>query len=384
MNDIFSEIRPFRPEELQDVYTQLFAEQGFHHVLNFLYPNIGHADIEKRMRLCATSLEFQRNFCVEFLDGVLARSGKGIEMDSSSIDLSKRYTFMSNHRDIVLDSAFLSYLLLKNGCDTTTEIGIGDNLLIYPWIKLLVRVNKSFIVRRGLSLRETLMSSKLMSEYMHHAIVEKNENLWIAQREGRSKDSSDLTQASVLKMMAMGGSGSLKERLTEMHICPLTISYEYDPCDWLKAREYQQRRDDDSYHKQPVDDLLNMQTGIFGYKGHIHYHCAPCIDDFIGSLPDDMPKQEFFERVAEFITHEIHSHYYLYPCNYIADDMLNGSKQHMGVNYTEEEANQFNDYLSRQIEHIELENKDEAFLRERMLTMYANPLRNSRLTTQNS
>ncbi len=380
----FDEIRPFNSDELQDVYTRLFAEEGFNRVLDALYPNINHREIEKNMRACVTSLDFQKHFCIDFLNGIRAKCTTSVDMNSSSIDLTKRYTFVSNHRDIVLDSAFLAYLLLMNGCQTTVEIGIGDNLLIYPWIKMLVRLNKSFIVKRGLSLRETLISSKLMSEYMHFAISSKNENLWIAQREGRSKDSSDITQASILKMIAMGGKGSLKERLIEMHICPLTISYEYDPCDYLKAKEFQQKRDDATYHKQPLDDLVNMQTGILGYKGNIHYQCAPCIDNYILSLPDNMPKSEFFDNIATHITHEIHSNYRLYPCNYIAMDMLCSGINEESTHYTLADVKRFEEYLKKQIEQIDLQYKDENFLRERILTMYANPAKNKKQLTINN
>ena len=146
---------------------------------------------------------------------------------------------MSNHRDIVLDSAFLDILLIDHGFDNTIEIAIGDNLLIYPWIKTLVRLNKSFIVLRSVGMREMLMASKRMSEYMHFAVRELNEGIWIAQREGRAKDSNDRTQESILKMMVMGGEGTPIERLKELNICPLSISYEYDPCDFLKAKEFQ-------------------------------------------------------------------------------------------------------------------------------------------------
>ena len=152
-------------------------------------------------------------------------------------------------------------MLMEEDFRTTVEIAIGDNLLIYPWIKKLVRINKSFIVQRSLSMRQFLESSQRMSRYMHFAVREKHENLWIAQREGRAKDSNDRTQDSVLKMMAMGGEGTPAERLKEMHIVPMAISYEYDPCDILKAIEFQQNRDNPDFKKSRQDDLMNMRTG---------------------------------------------------------------------------------------------------------------------------
>lgn len=281
---------------------------------------------------------------------------------------------MSNHRDIVLDSALLDILLIDNGFDNTIEIAIGDNLLIFPWIRTLVRLNKSFIVQRSVSMREMLMSSKRMSEYMHFAINEKHEGIWIAQREGRAKDSNDRTQESILKMMAMGGEGTPIERLKSLNITPLTISYEYDPCDFLKAKEFQQKRDDASYKKSQQADLDNMQTGIFGKKGHVVYRIAPPINTWIDKYAS-LPKGEFFKAVAERIDKAIHQGYELFANNYIALDLLHKSTDYT-THYTETEKASFETYLEQRIALIDLPNKDEIFLRERILTMYANPLIN--------
>jgi hypothetical protein len=255
------------------------------------------------------------------------------------------------------------------------EIAIGDNLLIRPWIKDLVRVNKSFIVQRALTMRQMLEASAKMSRYMHFAINEKKENIWIAQREGRAKDSNDRTQDSVLKMMAMGGEGSVIQRLKNLNIVPLSISYEYDPCDYLKAEEFQNKRDIEGFKKSKQDDLDNMKTGIFGYKGRIHYHAAPCINDWLDTIDPDTPKTEIFRLVAEHIDKQIHQGYVLYPCNYIAVDLLNGKGEYASE-YTPEDKARFEAYLAKKMALIKLENKDEAYLRERILTMYANPALN--------
>ena len=270
-------------------------------------------------------------------------------------------------------------LLVDNGFATTCEIAIGDNLLSLPWVKDLVRVNKAFIVQRGLPMRQMLAASKLLSDYMHFAIKEKKEHLWIAQREGRSKDSDDRTQEAILKMMTMGGEGSVIDRLLELHIVPTAISYEYDPCDYLKAKEFQQKRDIEGWKKGPNDDVVSMQTGIMGYKGHVHYHCAACIDDFLRSLPADMPKTDIYRVVAEHIDLQIHKNYRLYPSNYIALDELNGNTAHADK-YTADDKAVFDKYIAGQLAKIDLENKDEAFLRERILTMYANPAINKMKT----
>ena len=296
-------------------------------------------------------------------------------MDCAAIDNTRNYSFISNHRDIVLDSAILDVMLIDNGFRTTCEIAIGDNLLSLPWVKDLVRVNKAFIVERALSMRQMLMSSKRLSDYMHFAIKEKNENIWIAQREGRAKDSDDRTQKSILQMMAMGGEGSVIDRLKQLHLVPLSISYEYDPCDFLKAQEYQLKRDVEGWKKGPMDDLVSMQTGIFGYKGHVHYHAAPCLDEYLDSLDPEMPKQELFTTIASHIDHEIHSNYRLYPGNYVALDLLENTEAHV-AEYTAEDKARFEKYIAGQLAKIQLPNKDEAFLKEKILTMYANPVRN--------
>ena len=218
------------------------------------------------MHQCRTNLEFQKAFCYEFLHNLLAKASLGIDFDCQNIDLKCRYTFVSNHRDIVLDSALLHVELIDAGSDTTTEIAIGDNLLKLPWVKDIVRLNKSFIVERSLPMRQMLMASKRLSDYMHFVIAEKNDNIWIAQREGRAKNSDDRTQEAILKMMTMGGEGNIAERLKALHIVPLAISYEFDPCDWLKAREMQLKRDVADWKKGPMDDVISMKTGIMGYK----------------------------------------------------------------------------------------------------------------------
>ncbi len=371
----FDTIRPWEPEDLPEVYDRLVANEQFQKVLAFLYPQVPFEMIVQKLKACKTNLEFQKAFCYDFVHGVLKKAGKGCELDSSAIDNTRNYTFISNHRDIVLDSAILDVMLIDNGFQTTCEIAIGDNLLSLPWVKDLVRVNKAFIVERALGMREMLKASKRLSDYMHFAVKEKKENIWIAQREGRAKDSDDRTQKGILQMMSMGGEGCIVERLKQLHLVPLSISYEYDPCDFLKAAEFQLKRDVEGWKKGPIDDLVSMQTGIFGYKGHVHYHAAPCLDDYLDSLDPEMPKQDVYNKLAAYIDHEIHARYRLYPGNYVALDLLKGTTAYADK-YTLEEKEKFEGYIAGQLAKIDIPNKDEAYLRERLLTMYANPLKN--------
>ena len=371
----FDQIRPWEPEELPEVYDRLLGNEQFVAVVGELYKGVPIDMLKQKLYACKTNMDFQKAFCYPFINDLMAKLSYGFDMDSSAVDNSGNYTFISNHRDIVADSALLDYLLLENGFSTTCEIAIGDNLLSLPWVKDLVRVNKSFIVERALSMREMLMASKRLSEYMHFAIAEKKENVWIAQREGRAKDSDDRTQEAILKMMAMGGEGNIVERLVSLHLVPLTISYEYDPCDFLKAKEFQQKRDVAGWKKGPMDDIISMKTGIFGFKGHVHYHAAACLDDYLMSLDPETPKTEIFKLIAEHIDKEIHANYSLYANNYIALDELTGSND-FADKYSAEDKQKFDAYIQQQLAKIDLDNKDEQFLTERMLTMYANPLRN--------
>lgn len=368
----FDPIRPFEPDELPDVFDRLLQNEQFSSVLAYLYPDVPKEALAAKMHACKDNLDFQKTFCYGFLVQLLARLSKGCDIDIASLDTDSRYTFISNHRDIVLDSALLDKLLIDAGFNTTCEIAIGDNLLKLPWVKDLVRVNKSFIVERALSMREMLMASKRLSEYMHFVIAEKNDNIWIAQREGRAKDSNDRTQEAILKMMVMGGDGSIIDRLKQLHLVPLAISYEYDPCDYLKAAELQARRDNPSWQKGPMDDVTSMQTGIMGYKGYIHYQCADCIDSYLDTIPADTPKTELFRLIADHIDRQIFAGYRLHPNNYVALDLLHGDSAHAG-HYTAEDKAQFEAYLKGQLDKIEMEGKDDAYLREQMLKMYANP-----------
>lgn len=371
----FNSIRPFEPEELPKVFDRLLADPQFQQVLAYLYPNVPTDAIAQRLYACKTNVDFQKAFCYEFLKKLLAQKAKNCDMDATAISNERNYTFISNHRDIVLDSGLLAKLLIDHCFPTTCEIAIGDNLLSLPWVKDLVRVNKAFIVERSVSFREMLATSKRLSAYMHFAIGEKKENIWIAQREGRAKDSDDRTAESILKMMAMGGEGNIIERLQQLHLVPLAISYEYDPCDYLKAAEFQLKRDNSDWKKGPQDDIVSMQTGIMGYKGHIHYHCAPCIDDYLSTLDSNMPKADLYRMIAAHIDQEIHRNYRIYPNNYVAYDLLEGNNA-ASSHYTPQDKAAFEQYLLDQLAKIDIPNKDDAYLRERMLTMYANPLKN--------
>ncbi len=374
----FKDMRPFEPEELPAAYDSLLADPMFRAVVGMVMPQIPAEALGPMMHGCKSILEFQYTFIRPLMEGVIKKCTTGLTNDFARLGLSKEkenYTYISNHRDIVLDSGLLDMVLFAQMGLNTVEIAIGDNLLIYPWIKTLVRLNRSFVVTRKGGIREMLQSSIRLSSYMHYVIGEKKAPVWIAQREGRSKDSTDHTQESLLKMFAMGGEGTPAERLISLNLAPLAISYEYDPCDWLKALEFQMKRDNPDHKKSQDDDLANMKTGIFGYKGRVHYQAAECMNDFIAALPADMPKNDFYATIAAEIDRRIYSNYQLFPGNYVAIDLLQGGAAHASY-YTAEERATFEQYINGQLQKIQLPNKDEDYLRTKILEMYANPALN--------
>jgi hypothetical protein len=371
----FDDIRPYNNDEVISTLNQLIRDPHFKKVMSFLSPDLAWDDLATRLRACKSRHDFQHGPVREIVYDVVSRSAVSIECTGlENIEKDRTYTYISNHRDIVLDASLLCILLIINGYDAT-EIAIGDNLLLHPWIEQLVRANKSFIVRRGLSIRQMLEASNHLSRYIHYAITEKKESVWIAQREGRAKDSNDKTQDSLLKMLAMAGGQGFLGNLRELNITPVSFSYEYDPCDYLKAKEFQQKRDNPEFKKSQADDLLNMQTGIFGDKGRINIRFGQPINPALEALNTNTPKNQLVTEVASLINNGIFLNYRLYPGNYIAYDRLWGNNRCI-AHYTKHDIQTFNAYLNKQLGKIDLEDKDLPFLTEKILEMYGYPVKN--------
>ena len=370
----FDEIRPYLPEELPQINEELIADPEFQAVMGYVFKDIPFEHVAAKIRGCKTNLDFQVNMVLPFLQQVLAKLSTGLTMSIENKENLAKSLCISNHRDIIMDSAFLCMVLVQN-TGNTVEIAIGDNLLIRPWIKKLVRVNRSFIVQRSASIREMLASSKRLSSYMHHAITERQQPIWIAQREGRAKDSNDRTQEGLIKMMSMYSSDDIIDALKVLNIAPTTISYEFDPCDYLKAKEFQQKRDNPEWKKAPQDDLINMKAGMFGYKGGIHYHVADCINDEIDAIDRSLGKNEKTAAVARIIDKHIHKNYKFWPINYYFYELLTGDAR-FADKYTAEDKAKLDIYLQGQIEKVDLPNRDNEFCRTKILEMYANPVIN--------
>ena len=318
--------------------------------------------------------DFQREVIGVLVTAIEHKTCKDVQLlGTENYDLERGNLFVSNHRDIVLDSAFLNSHLFYKGLPTT-QIAIGNNLLAYPWITAAVRMNNAFVVKRDGSIKEQLLISKELSEYIRMVRTEYNESVWIAQREGRAKDSDDRTAPAIIKMFTMSGGRDMAESLEELNITPLSINYEFDPCDYLKAREFQLKRDQPDYKKSQQEDILNMQTGIMGYKGRVMFVIGKPMRN-LSAVTGDTPKNEQAALLAKALDCEIHRNYYLFPINYVAADMLEGGNR-FAEHYTAKDVAAVEKYLQSRLDLIDIPGKDEAFLRGKMLQMYGNPALN--------
>ncbi len=373
----FEDIRPLNQDEVQSAIEELLASDEFRSAIRYIKPNLNWDEFAATMRACKTKEQFKSTLGYEAVMTVAQKTTFSLTVSGRSRlpEGKPACTFISNHRDIVLDASFLNLILFDVGYGLT-QVAIGDNLLIRPWIETFVRLNNSFIVKRGVSVRQMLEVSYTLSAYIHHTIKETKESIWIAQREGRAKDSNDRTQPSVLKMLNMAGGKDILSNLASLNIVPVSISYEYDPCDYLKAKEFQLKRDNPDYHKTQQDDLLNMETGILGNKGRVHFTIGNRINDRLAELDPDKDKNELFVEVAGIIDKEIYTHYRFYPCNYVAYDLLHGTRR-FSDHYGLKDKKEFEAYLQGQLDKIDIPHKDEAFLRRKILEMYANPLVNN-------
>lgn len=372
----FDEIRCYYDEDVPSKLWPLADRPEIEGFLKGAFPQVDMEQIRQVIRSCKTIKDFQTKIILYFLDLLSKASCDSIQSHNvDEIDFSRGHVFVTNHRDIVLDSAYLNMMLHKSGKETS-EIAIGNNLFAAPWIEDLVRINKSFVVRRDLTGRQMLESSKVLSAFIRQEVFDKNLTVWIAQREGRSKDNSDKTQSSVIKMLAMGGpSRDLMQNIRDLHVVPVAISYEFDPCDYLKAAEFQLKRDNPEWKKTKADDVKSMVTGMRGYKGRVNYTFTRELNPIFDNYPWINDKTAQVNCVCETIDRELHNAMVLYPINYLAYNLKYDTDKYAKM-YTDEERNKATEYLNGQLSKIDIPNKDEEFLWQMLLTMYSNPVAN--------
>lgn len=379
MKEEFKEIAPYEDSSFKHYMQRLVKEPGFENAIRYVMPDADFPALVKNLLQIDNKNDFQQKIMLGILMILEQKTTSGVsDSGLESVADGSSVLFITNHRDIVLDASFLGLAMIRRGLPAQ-EVALGDNLLIYDWIEDLVRLNKGIIVKRNLRLTKALEAARQLSGYIHYCIREKHESAWIAQREGRAKDSNDVTQESVIKMLALAGEGeALAEKLMDLNITPTSISYEYDPNDFLKAKEFLARRRDPEFKKSQRDDLLSMETGILCYKGKVHFAVRGCINPSLEELRDVTDKVEAAKRVCAIIDREIHLGYRIYPVNYIAYDSLCATGR-FADRYTPEEVTAFNGYIDGQIAKIDLPDisqEEREFMRACILQMYANPLRN--------
>ena len=379
----FEDIRPCNDDEIGKKLLELMQDEQFMHLMKNYFPMVDLTQIAQSGKGFSNLVEFQNVVIRPILESLISKAATSLTVSGEEQISSIPSVFLSNHRDIVMDPSLLALSLMRV-TGNTCEIAIGDNLLATEWIRTLVRLNRCFIVKRGLTPRDMAKSFMQLSSYIRYAVTDKKVNVWIAQREGRAKDSNDRTQESLIKMLALSGNADFIENLKSLNICPLSISYEFDPCDYLKAAEFQLKRDNADYKKTKADDLLSMQTGIMGWKGRVHYAFTESINTKLDEIAQNCAnKKEQAAAVCAVIDAQIHSAYQLYAINRWAYEQLTGDTKYADVDTAEERAIA-EKYLRGQLAKINIPNKDEEYLWHKLLEMYANPFINYLKTNTNN
>ena len=371
----YDEIRPYYDSEVNHVLNGLFTQDIIQKILLHFYPNANMDELIGKLSKISSINEFQSHIIQPLVKMTIDKSinnftCKGIE----NLQKDKSYLFISNHRDIILDSALINMLLHTNGFGTT-EIAIGSNLLIYPWIVDIVKLNRSFVVNRNVPIKEMYNYSLLLSSYIRYTLLEKKTSIWIAQREGRTKDGDDRTQPSLLKMLSISGDDNIFDNISKLNIVPISISYEYEPCDIYKTKVAYFASQNQKYEKTKGDDIESMRLGIANQKGNVNItFCKPLIEgEELNILKKSGSINEGLKELAKIIDSQIHSNFNLNPNNYIASDLINNQNTY-SQHYTEEEKEKFSDYVNKQINLLEIE--DKVALKNIFLKIYENPLVN--------
>ena len=368
----FEDIRPYNDDEYQEIIEQLFEIQPLMDTIHNYLPQYSMPELKEKLLSFDTIQGFQSEMVCDFITSIIKFSIDKFSYDGVlRLDKNESYLLLSNHRDIVLDSALINWCLNDRKYNTS-EIAIGSNLLKEEWIKKLVRINKSFIVKRNIPKQEMLPASQNLSAYLDYTLKEKRQSLWIAQREGRAKDGFDKTNPGLLKMFGMAAKDNLLDHLISLNITPVSLAYELDPCDSLKVPELLKKSAGEEYVKSAGEDEKNMLLGIQGYKGNVHIHFGSPINDKIKQFSDIKNRNELLKNIAEVIDNEVYKNYHLWNSNYVAYDLLHSSAKYT-EKYDENGKEKFQDYINEKLG--DLANNKEAL--SVFLQMYANPVLNA-------
>lgn len=367
----FDSIRPYCGDEIEAAKNRLCRSQEFLTLFSRL-TQMDANTIVAALQGVRTRSEFQERFFGPAIQSLIQTTTDGVS--TTGMELVRKdtaYIFMSNHRDIILDSAILNVLLRQHG-NKYTRAAIGSNLLINDWVTDLVKLNSCFVIERDITVREMLTSSALRSKYIREVIEENENSVWIAEREGRTKNGDDRTQPGLLKMLKMSSSANFSDNFKALNLMPLSISYEWEPCDALKTQELYTRTLGE-YIKTPEEDMNSMLTGLSDYKGRVHFHIDRLTPEELDSLNDLPSNGDRIEKLAAMIDAKIHRNFKLWPNNYIAYDLLH-SVNKFSQFYTPEEKENFIRIMMQKMDKLE---GNLSMLNNIFLEIYANPVKNS-------
>lgn len=369
----YQDIRPYRDYEFRAVMDQLLDSELSDLLISTVFPKLPVGLVKDQLKVIDTIKDFQEQVIYKAMESILEKTSTGLTKSGlENLEAGQNYLFISNHRDIILDPSLINASIFEQGFETA-EVAIGDNLLEKTWVKDLARLNKSFIVKRNLSVRELIIASKRLSAYINDTLMNRHSSVWIAQREGRAKDGNDRTQPGLLNMLGLSCKGPLKEHFENLNILPVSLSYELDPCDMDKVRSLYALKHFGGYTKEKNEDNLAMRKGILGDKGQIHIHFGKPVKDQIGSLPNDLHKNDLIQQIGLILDEHIISNYKLHKSNLISYEVMQGIDQRQGEAYSLSDKEKFINDIEMKIAAMA---GDPQELRNIFLQMYAQPFMN--------
>ncbi len=370
--DNFDDIRPYYDHEINDAMCRIAAHPLFKGVADFLFEGKDIADVQNMFRQIQNINEFQAQVMHHSINLIIKKTMAGYSYNGMNLlDKSKTYLFVSNHRDILLDSAIFQVALYDNGFKST-EITFGSNLMQPDFVVDIGKSNKMFKVERGGSPRDFYHHSNRLSQYIRYTLLNKKESIWIAQRNGRTKDGNDTTDQGILKMFSMSGQkNDILQNIGELNIVPLSISYQWEPCDIMKVKELYVSKTG-TYVKAPGEDLNSILTGITQYKGGVHIEVTPPITPEELSQFNGLEKNDLYASIAKLMDTRVRKNYKLWDTNFIAFDILNKTSTYQNK-YTNESREGFIQKMKQKLSALE---GDRDMLETIYLGIYATPVKN--------
>jgi len=368
----FDEIRPYVDGEVEEVVERLLQTPAFYTMMEYVHPDWVEEKVREVMHEVKTIDGFQSKIAHPLMRILLDKTIDSLSISGlENIKKGESYLFISNHRDIILDSAILNVLLYEKGYGTF-QTAIGSNLLSSDLVSDLTKLNKNFVVKRNTGAREFYENSMILSSYIQHVIGDLKESIWIAQREGRTKDGLDKTQPGLLKMLSINCDKPIRECFRELRITPVAISYEYDPCDVLKIPELKAISRDEKYEKAAGEDLNSILTGLTGKKGRVHIKIGKTLDKELDALADQNNVNEKLKMLGEIIDRQIYLNYKIWPTNQMAFDKLENQIASADA-YDGRDPEEFFKFCRERLSDAHLDSPEDY---NWLLNMYANPVRN--------